>query len=108
MIVLRCIDNLKTIFCENQPLTTVTPTDPRVTVDPITWAEGPKLMCMHESYGQAILYRRIIAGCTPLINRVRRHLASQCFEIDNLDALPCLSNCQKNVENGVDALVFLY
>ena len=33
-------------------------------------------------------------GCTPLINRVRRHLASQCFEIDNLDALPCLSKCQ--------------
>ena len=47
-----------------------------------------------------------IEGCTPLINRVRRHLASQCFEIDNLDALPCLSKCQKNVENGVDALVF--
>ena len=45
-------------------------------------------------------------GCTPLINRVRRHLASQCLEIDNLDALPCLSKCPKNVENGVDALVF--
>ena len=45
--------------------------------------------------------------CTPLINRVRRHLASQCFEIDDLAAIPCLSKCQKNVENGVDALVFL-
>ena len=48
------------------------------------------------------------AGCTPLINRVRRHLASQCFEIGNLAALPCLSKCQKkDVENGVDALIFV-
>ena len=47
------------------------------------------------------------AGCTPLINRVRRHPASQCFEIGDLAAIPCLSKCQKNVENGVDALVFL-
>ena len=46
-------------------------------------------------------------GCTPLINRVRRHLASQCFEIDNLAAIPCLSKCQKNVENGDDVLDFL-
>ena len=34
-------------------------------------------------------------GCTPLFNRVRRHLASQCFEIDNLDALPVYLNAKK-------------
>ena len=48
----------------------------------------------------------LLEGCTPLINRVRCHLASQCFEIGNLAVLPCLSKCQKNVENGVDALMF--
>ena len=58
------------------------------------------------TYYRFLLTNRLHIGCTPLINRVRRHLASQCFEIDNLDASPCLSKCQKNVENGVDALVF--
>ena len=47
----------------------------------------------------------IISGCSPLINRVRPHLACQCFEIDDLAAIPGLSKCQKNVENGVDALI---
>ena len=52
--------------------------------------------------------KSIFAGCTPLINRVRRHLASQCSEIDNLAALPCLFKWQQkqNVENGVDTLLF--
>ena len=45
-------------------------------------------------------------GCPPLINRVRHHLTSQCFEKDNLATIPFLSKCQKNVENGVDALIF--
>ena len=36
-------------------------------------------------------------GCTPLINPVRHHLASQCFEKDYLAALPCLSKCQKKI-----------
>ena len=27
-------------------------------------------------------------GCTPLINRARHHLASQCFEIDDLATIP--------------------
>ena len=48
----------------------------------------------------------LVLGCTPLINRVRGQVASQRFEIDYLAAIPCLSKCQKNVENGVDALVF--
>ena len=33
MIVLRYIDNLKQLYCENQHLT---PNDPRVTIDPVT------------------------------------------------------------------------
>ena len=37
------------------------------------------------------------SGCTPLINRVRHHLASQCFEVDNLAAIPCLSKFQKKM-----------
>ena len=54
MIVLGCIGNLRQLYCENQQFTPVTPNDPRVTVDPITYIEGVKLMNVHESYGQAI------------------------------------------------------
>ena len=61
------------------------------------------ILVSHETL--RIIYN-IFTGCTPLINRVRRHLASQYFEIGNLATLPCLSKCQKHVENGVDALVF--
>ena len=68
------------------------------------------LTMIHASYSK--LYKELkngidILGRTPLINRVRHHLASQCFQIGDLAAIPCLSNCQKNVQNGVDALVFM-
>ena len=52
MIVLHCIDNFKTILMWKPTF------DP---CDPITQAKGPKQMCMHESYRQAILHKRIIA-----------------------------------------------
>ena len=47
-------------------------------------------------------------GCTPLINRVRPHLAWQCFEIDDLAAIPGLSKCQKNVEMELMHLFFFF
>ena len=48
----------------------------------------------------------LTTGWTPLINRVRHHLARQCFVTDAINDIPHLSKYKKNVENGVDALVF--
>ena len=46
------------------------------------------------NYNRSYIEHRLLSltGCTPLINRVRHHLASQCFEIDDLAAI---SKCQK-------------
>ena len=54
MIVLYCTDNLRQFCRENQNLTHVTPKDPRLRVDPITYVEDLKVMHMHASYGQGI------------------------------------------------------
>ena len=48
----------KTILSWKFKFAPVTPSDPRLTVDPITLVDGLKVMYMHESYGQAILHVR--------------------------------------------------
>ena len=42
-------------------LTPMTPNDPRLTFDPITWVEGLTLMNIYESYGHARLHEQVIA-----------------------------------------------
>ena len=42
------------MFRENDLLTPVTPNDPRLTFDPITFVDGIRLMNMYESSGHAI------------------------------------------------------
>ena len=48
-------------FSENDLLTPVTPNDPRLTFDPITWVEGLKLINMYESYSHAMQHGWVIA-----------------------------------------------
>ena len=41
-------------FSENDVLTQVTPNDPRLICDPVTYVDGHKLINMYESYGHAM------------------------------------------------------
>ena len=61
MIVLRCIDNLKTILLWKPWFDPYDPKWSQVDRWPHNIGRGPNVMCMHGSYGQAILYRRTIA-----------------------------------------------
>ena len=53
-MVMMCYMVNYSIYRENDLLTPVTPNDPRLTFDPITYVEGLKLMHIYESYGHAL------------------------------------------------------